>query len=157
MEAREVGALERHPLLEILQKHLVEVLLMVGVQAITPAAWYQNFIWMLQPLWPKPEPQKKDSLSFLCVFFLPAVGRLEPPRQPPSFQPRLFEGILSHQAPIAGASELNSVMQLAPSTLVVAIALCRSDFGFRRSAPSPQKAVARRSQGGGSCSLELLV
>ncbi|CAJ1331718.1 unnamed protein product, partial [Effrenium voratum] len=93
VQAREVGALERHPLLEILQKHLVEVLLMVGVQAITPAAWYQNFIWMLQ----------------------------------------LFEGILSHQAPIAGASELNSVMQLAPSTLVVAIALCRSDFGFRRS------------------------
>ncbi|CAK9027109.1 unnamed protein product [Durusdinium trenchii] len=48
MEARQVGQLVQHPLWSLGQKHWDSVLLMVGTQAITPAAWYQNFIWILQ-------------------------------------------------------------------------------------------------------------
>lgn len=86
-------------------KHRLDVLLMVGAQAITPASWqllmsrsffslrlrYQNFIWMLQ----------------------------------------LYEGTLSKQSAIPGGAQLNTVMQLVPSVLVLFIAFCYNDFDFR--------------------------
>lgn len=92
VQARELAAeMNQHPLYVLWRQHRLDVLLMVGVEAITPAAWYQNFIWILQ----------------------------------------LYDGTLSHQKPIAGAPELNTIMQLAPSTLVLIIAVLRSSFDFR--------------------------
>eukprot|EP00435_Cladocopium_sp_Y103_P069735 s818_g33.t2 len=100
VQARElVAEMNQHPLYVLWHQHRLDVLLMVGVEAITPAAWYQNFIWILQ----------------------------------------LYDGTLSHQKPIAGAPELNTVMQLAPSTLVLIIAVLRSSFDFRTAEAWRQK------------------
>lgn len=48
---------------------------------------------------------------------------------------QLYNGTLSKQAPVPAASELNTMMQLAPSTLVLIIGVCRSSFDFRASEP----------------------
>ena len=47
LEAQQSGQLSQ-PLLTALWAQKVEILLMIGVEAITPVTWYQNFIWIQQ-------------------------------------------------------------------------------------------------------------
>ena len=47
LEAQRAGQLSQ-PLWAGLWRHRSDVLLMIGVEAITPVTWYQNFIWIQQ-------------------------------------------------------------------------------------------------------------